>query len=168
MANITLGGNPVQTIGELPSIGSEILDFELVATDLSTKTLEDFKGNNLILNIFPSVNTGICSASVRAFNKAASSLKDTTVLCISRDLPFAQKEFCAAEGIENVVMLSDFKSGAFGKAYGLIMTSGGFDALHSRCIIVADKNGKITYTEQVPEIGQEPNYEAALSVLNNG
>jgi thiol peroxidase len=165
MASITLGGNPVKTSGELPKVGTQVSDFELVATDLSTKKLADFKGNNLILNIFPSVNTGVCSASVRQFNIEANELENTKILCISRDLPFAQKEFCAAEGIENVIMLSDYKTGAFGKAYGLIMTNGGFDALLSRCVIVADKTGKIIYTEQVPEIGQEPNYKAALEAL---
>ncbi len=165
MANITLGGNPVTTSGKLPEIGDKIKDFKLVATDLSTKTLEDFNGHHLILNIFPSVNTGVCSASVRAFNASAASLENTKVLCISRDLPFAQEQFCAAEGLENVVMLSDFKNGTFGRDYGLIMTNGIFDALLSRCIIIADKNGIVLYTEQVPEIGQEPNYEAALSAL---
>lgn len=165
MANITLGGNPVQTVGNLPEIGSKATDFQLVAVDLSTKTLKDFEGNNLILNIFPSVNTGICSASVRTFNKEAAALNNTKVLCISRDLPFSQKEFCAAEGIENVVMLSDYKTGAFGKNYGLIMINGGFDALLSRCVIIVDKNGNIVYTEQVPEIAQEPNYKAALEAL---
>lgn len=167
MASITLGGNPVQTSGALPKVGTQISDFELVSTDLTKKTLEDFKGNNLILNIFPSIGTGICSASVRQFNIEASELENTKVLCISRDLPFAQKEFCAAEGIENVVMLSDYKSGTFGKANGLIMTNGAFDALLSRSIIVVDKTGKIIYTEQVPEIAQEPNYKAALKALYN-
>ena len=165
MAKITLGGNPVDTIGNLPEIGSQLQDFELTAIDLSTKTLEDFKGHNLILNIFPSVNTGVCSASVRSFNKAASELENTKVLCISRDLPFAQEQFCAAEGLENVVMLSDYKTGEFGKNYGLIMLNGIFDALLSRSVIIADSTGKVIYTEQVPEIGQEPNYEAALNAL---
>jgi thiol peroxidase len=165
MANITLGGNPVETIGNLPEIGSQLLDFKLTAIDLSTKTLEDFKGHKLVLNIFPSVNTGVCSASVRNFNKAAAELENTKVLCISRDLPFSQEQFCAAEGLENVVMLSDYKDGAFGKNYGLIMLNGIFDALLSRSVIIADANGKVIYTEQVPEIGQEPNYEAALGAL---
>lgn len=165
MANITLGGNPVETIGNLPEVGSQIPDFNLVDLDLTTKTLNDFKGSNLILNIFPSVNTGVCSASVRQFNTEASELNNTKVLCISRDLPFAQKAFCAAEGLENVVMLSDFKTGDFGKDYGLIMTNGKFDGLLSRCVIVVNSNGKILYAEQVPEIGQEPNYKAALSAL---
>ncbi|GAA4809577.1 thiol peroxidase [Litoribaculum gwangyangense] len=165
MAQITLGGNPVETSGSLPEIGSKIPNFELVAIDLSTKTLNDYKGSNLILNIFPSVNTGICSASVRQFNTEANELENTKILCISRDLPFAQDQFCAAEGLENVVMLSDFKTGKFGKDYGLIMTSGGFDSLHSRCVIVADSKGTVLYTEQVPEIAQEPNYKAALEAL---
>ena len=167
MAQITLDGNPVTTSGDLPPVGSQLLDFELVAVDLKTKKLKDFGKSNLVFNIFPSVNTGVCSASVRTFNKEAASLNNTKVICVSRDLPFTQIKFCAAEGIENVVMLSDYKSGAFGKNYGLIMTSGIFDALLSRCIIVSDKNGVIVYTEQVPDIGQEPNYKAALESLNN-
>lgn len=167
MAIITLGGNQIETSGNLPSVGSKAPNFELVALDLSTKTLEDFKGQQLILNIFPSVNTRVCATSVREFNKKTAALNNTKVLCISRDLPFAQKEFCAAEGIENVVMLSDFKTAAFGKTYGLLITTGSFDTLLSRCIIIIDKNGTIVYTEQVPEIGQEPNYEAALKALVN-
>ena len=167
MAHITLDGIPVTTSGELPPIGSRLIDFELVETDLKTMKLKDFKGRNLIFNIFPSVNTGVCSASVRSFNKMAASLENTIVLCISRDLPFTQKKFCAAEGIENLIMLSDYKTGAFGKNYGILMTNGIFDALLSRCIIVSNKEGIITYTQQVPDIGQEPNYKAALEALNN-
>lgn len=167
MATITLGGNKIETSGNLPSVGSKAPDFELVTIDLSTKTLEDFKGNRLILNIFPSINTGVCATSVREFNKTAASLDNAKVLCISRDLPFAQKEFCAAEGIKNVVLLSDYKTGAFGKTYGLLISGGNFDALHSRCIVIIDENGTILYTEQVPEIGHEPNYEAALKALAN-
>lgn len=165
MAHITLGGNLVHTNGELPKIGSSAMDFKLVAIDLTTKTLSDFLGSKLILNIFPSVNTGVCSASVRTFNQEASELENTKVLCISRDLPFSQDQFCAAEGLENVIMLSDFKTGDFGKNYGLLMTNGGFDGLLSRCVIVLDENGIITYTEQVEEIGTEPNYKAALNAL---
>ena len=163
MASITLGGNPVITTGELPEIGSKAMGFELVAEDLSTKTLADFSGETLLLNIFPSVGTGICAASVREFNKSAAS--KVKVLCISRDLPFAQKEFCAAEGIENVVMLSDFRKAEFGKNYGLLMTNGIFEGLLSRCVIIVNEDGIITYTEQVPEIGQEPDYKAALEAL---
>ncbi|SEQ96888.1 thiol peroxidase (atypical 2-Cys peroxiredoxin) [Hyunsoonleella jejuensis] len=167
MANITLGGTPVKTSGELPSVGSQISDFELVAIDLSTKTLADFKGKKLVLNIFPSVNTGVCAASVRQFNTEASELDNTNVLCISRDLPFAQDQFCAAEGLDNVVMLSDFKTGKFGKDYGVMFVSGGFDGLLSRSIIVTDTSGKVLHTEQVPETGDEPNYKAALEALQD-
>ena len=120
---------------------------------------------NLILNIFPSVDTGVCAASVRNFNKTAADLENTKVLCISRDLPFAQNRFCGAEGIENVIMLSDFNTGQFGKDYGLEIEGGIFDGLHSRCIVVVNAEGKVIYTEQVPEIGQEPNYEATLASL---
>ncbi|GAA4974347.1 thiol peroxidase [Algibacter aquimarinus] len=165
MANITLGGTPVKTSGELPEIGSQLQDFELVAIDLSTKTLADFKGSKLVLNIFPSVNTGVCAASVRQFNTEANELENTKVLCISRDIPFAQDQFCAAEGLENVVMLSDFKTGTFGKTNGLLMASGAFEGLLSRSVIVVDADGKILYTEQVPETGEEPNYKAALEAL---
>ena len=165
MANITLGGNPVKTSGELPTVGSQILDFELVATDLSTKTLSNFEGSKLILNIFPSVNTGVCATSTRQFNTEASELENTKVLCVSRDLPFAQDQFCAAEGLENVIMLSDFKTGKFGKDYGVIMINGAFDGLLSRSVIVTDESGKVLYTEQVSETGDEPNYKAALEAL---
>ncbi|TBN04298.1 thiol peroxidase [Hyunsoonleella flava] len=165
MANITLGGNPVETIGKLPEVGSQIADFNLTAIDLSTKTLADFKGSRLILNIFPSVNTGVCAASVRQFNAEANELENTKVLCISRDLPFAQEQFCAAEGLDNVVMLSDFKTGQFGKDYGVLFTSGIFDALLSRSIVVVDESGKVLYNEQVSETGEEPNYKAALEAL---
>lgn len=165
MSSITLGGEPVITNGQLPKVGTKAPDFNLVSEDLTKKTLADFKGKKLILNIFPSVGTGVCASSVREFNKRASS--NASVLCISRDLPFAQKSFCAAEGIENVIMLSDFISGEFGKNYGLMMTNGIFDGLLSRCVIVINKDGIITYTEQVPEIGQEPNYNDALEALDN-
>ena len=165
MASITLGGNPIQTSGELPKVGTKLADFKLVKTDLSVATLEDFAGKKLVLNIFPSVDTGTCAASVRKFNESASTLENTTVLCISRDLPFAQKRFCGAEGLANVVNLSDFSEGSFGKANGLEMTDGPLAGLHSRVIIVVDENGIITYTEQVTEIADEPNYEAALALL---
>lgn len=165
MAKITLKGNEINTIGELPSVGSMAKDFKLVAVDLTTKTLEDFKGSKLILNIFPSIDTGVCAASVRNFNKLAASLDNTKVLCISRDLPFAQKRFCGAEGIENVIMLSDFKTGQFGKDYGLQILDGGLAGLNSRSIVIIDENGKITYTEQVAETTEEPNYEQALATI---
>ena len=165
MASITLGGNPIQTSGELPKIGSKIADFKLIKTDLSVASLGDFAGKKLVLNIFPSIDTGTCAASVRKFNESASTLHNTTVLCISRDLPFAQKRFCGAEGLENVVNLSDFSEGSFGKTNGLEITGGPLAGLHSRVIIVVDENGTITHTEQVAEIADEPNYEAALAVL---
>lgn len=165
MTKITLKGNALNTIGSLPAVGSKVKNFSLIASDLSSKTLADFKSQKLVMNIFPSIDTGTCAASVRNFNKDAAKLANTKVLCISRDLPFAQKRFCGAEGIENVVMLSDFNTGAFGKDYGLQMIDGALNGLHSRCVIVVDENGVVKYTEQVPEIVDEPNYEAALKSL---
>ena len=165
MASITLGGNPVHTNGELPTVGTKATDFNLVKTDLGTATLADFAGSKVVLNIFPSVDTGTCAASVRKYNEKASTLANTKVLCISRDLPFAQKRFCGAEGLENVINLSDFKDGSFGKNYGLEITDGPLAGLHSRVVIVLDENGTILHTEQVKEIADEPNYEAALAVL---
>ena len=165
MAAITLGGNPIHTAGELPKNGVQAPDFSLVKTDLSTASLADFAGNKLVLNIFPSIDTGVCATSVRTFNQKASELKNTKVLCISRDLPFAQKRFCGAEGLENVENLSDFKDGSFGKANGLEIVDGPLAGLHSRVVIVLDENGTILHTEQVSEIADEPNYEAALAVL---
>lgn len=165
MANITLGGNPIHTSGELPTVGSKSPDFTLVQNDLSTTILADFKGSKVVLNIFPSIDTGTCAASVRAFNQKASTLENTKVLCISRDLPFAQKRFCGAEGLENVINLSDFKTGKFGKDFGLEITDGPLAGLHSRAVVVLDENGVVKYTEQVAEIADEPNYEAALKVL---
>ncbi|MDR7209938.1 thiol peroxidase [Flavobacterium piscis] len=165
MASITLGGNPVHTSGELPAVGSKLADFKLVQNDLSVASLSNFAGKKLVLNIFPSVDTGTCAASVRKFNQSASGLENTTVLCISRDLPFAQKRFCGAEGLENVVNLSDFQEGSFGKTNGLEIVDGPLAGLHSRAIIVVDGDGKVLHTEQVAEIANEPNYEAALAVL---
>ncbi len=165
MATITLKGNEFQTVGNLPEVGSKMKDFTLVAGDLSKKTLADFSGSKIIFNIFPSIDTGTCAASVRAFNKTASELDNTKVLCISRDLPFAQGRFCGAEGIENVVMLSDFNSGDFGKSNGLTFANGPLEGLNSRSIIVTDESGTILYTEQVAETVDEPNYEKALNAL---
>lgn len=165
MSKITLKGNEINTSGELPAIGSIAKDFKLVAEDLSTKSLNDFKGEKLILNIFPSIDTGTCASSVRNFNKEASNLANTKVLCISRDLPFAQKRFCGAEGIENVIMLSDFKTGQFGKDYGLEILDGPLAGLNSRCVVIINEEGNIIYTEQVTETVEEPNYEKALASL---
>ena len=165
MANITLKGNPIKTSGDLPTIGETLSNFNLIGSDLANKTLNDFKGKKLVLNIFPSVDTGTCAASVRNFNQTAAELDNTLVLCISRDLPFAQNRFCGAEGIENVVMLSDFNTGQFGKDNGLEILNGPLAGLHSRCIIVTDDSGKILYTEQVAETVDEPNYEKALGSI---
>lgn len=165
MATVTLKGNSIHTSGELPKTGTKAPDFKLTTTDLDTKSLKDFSGNNIILNVFPSVDTGTCAQSVRQFNKEASSLENTKVLCISKDLPFAFSRFCGAEGLDNVISLSDFKNGNFGKTYGLDFTDGPLEGLLSRCVIVIDKNGNIVHTEQVAEIVDEPNYQAALNAL---
>ena len=165
MANITLKGNAIQTIGELPAKGTKVPDFELVKNDLSKASMKDFAGKRLVLNIFPSLDTGICAASVRRFNKEAAGLKNTQVLCISRDLPFAQARFCGTEGINNAITLSDFATGQFGKDYQLEITTGPMAHLLSRAVIVLDENQKVIYTQQIPEIVDEPNYEAALAVL---
>jgi len=165
MASITLKGHEIHTSGNLPKIGSKASDFTLVALDLSKKSLSNFKDSKLILNIFPSIDTGTCATSVRTFNKTASELKNTKVLCISRDLPFAQGRFCGAEGIKNVVMLSDFINGKFGETYGLNIINGLLEGLNSRCIVVIDENKTIIYTEQVAETVDEPNYELALNAL---
>ena len=165
MANITLGGNPINTNGELPKISSKAPDFSLVKNDLSIATLADFSGSKLVLNIFPSIDTPTCATSVRTFNAKASTTANTKVLCISRDLPFAQKRFCGTEGLENVENLSDFKTGNFGKDYGLEITDSVLAGLHSRVVLVIDENGIVKYAEQVPEIADEPNYESALAAL---
>ena len=165
MAEITLKGNAINTIGSLPKIGTKAADFKLTTVDLAKKSLSDFSGKNIILNIFPSVDTGTCATSVREFNKKAANLENTVVLCISKDLPFAQARFCGAEGIENVVMLSDFATGSFGKDYELEIADGPLANLHSRAIVIINKNGEVSYTEQVPEIVDEPNYEAALKAI---
>lgn len=165
MAAITLGGNPIHTSGELPLVGSQLADFKLVQTDLSVASLASFAGKKMVFNIFPSIDTGTCAASVRKFNETAANLDNTVVLCVSRDLPFAQKRFCGAEGLDNVVNLSDFQNGSFGKSNGLEIVDGPLAGLHSRVLIVTDVNGQILFTEQVGEIADEPNYEAALAVL---
>ncbi|RAR69973.1 thiol peroxidase [Flavobacterium aciduliphilum] len=165
MAQITLGGNPIDTVGTLPKVGVQAPDFKLIKADLSETSLADFLGSKLVLNIFPSIDTGTCAASVRAFNAKANVLENTKVLCISRDLPFAQKRFCGAEGLENVITLSDFNTGQFGKDYGLEIGNGPLTGLHSRVVVIIDEKGKITYTEQVAEIADEPNYDHALAAL---
>jgi len=167
MATVTLKGNAINTSGNLPETGTKAPEFSLTANDLSTKTLGDFAGSKVVLNIFPSVDTGTCATSVREFNKEASTLENTKVLCISRDLPFAHARFCGAEGLNDVVSLSDFKTGSFGKAYGLDFTDGPLEGLHSRSVVVLDEKGTVLYTEQVAETTEEPNYKAALEALLN-
>jgi len=165
MAKIALKGNPVNTVGELPQVGSKAKDFSLVKTDLSTTSLADFAGSKLVLNIFPSIDTSTCATSVRKFNEKASALPNTKVLCISRDLPFAMNRFCGAEGLDNVINLSDFRDASFGNEYGLTITDGPLQGLHSRAVIVLDENGVIKHTELVADIVDEPNYDNAIAAL---
>jgi thiol peroxidase len=165
MAKITLKGNAVNTIGELPKVGSKAPDFKLVKNNLSEGTLSDYKGQRLVLNIFPSLDTSTCAASVRHFNAEASKLENTSVLCISKDLPFAQARFCGAEGLNDVHNLSDFRTGQFGKDYGVEIIDGPLKGLESRAVVVVDEEGTVIYTQQVREIVDEPNYDAALAVL---
>ena len=167
MASVTLKGNAINTVGTLPATGSKAPEFELTKNDLSTVKLSDYEGSSVVLNIFPSVDTGTCAQSVRQFNQEAAELDNTIVLCISKDLPFAQARFCGAEGIANVEMLSDFKDGNFGKAYNVDFADGPLAPLHSRAVVVVDPAGKVIHTEQVSEIVDEPNYKAALEALAN-
>lgn len=165
MATVTLQGNEFHTSGSLPKVGEKAPDFALTAADLSTKTLADYKGSKVVLNIFPSIDTGTCATSVRTFNQEASELENTKVINVSHDLPFAQARFCGAEGLENVINLSDYKNGSFGKDYGLNFVDGPLETLHSRVVVVIDENGVVKYTEQVSEIVDEPNYKGALEAL---
>lgn len=165
MAQTKLGEAIVHTGGELPAVGAAAPDFTLNGADLKDVQLKDFAGKKVILNIFPSIDTRVCATSVREFNKRAASVANTTVLCISRDLPFAFSRFCAAEGIDKVVCLSDYKYPAFGEAYGVKLTDGGFAGLFARAVVVIGEDGKVKYNEMVPQIGQEPDYEAALKAL---
>ncbi|MDA3955646.1 thiol peroxidase [Oceanispirochaeta sp.] len=162
MANITLHGNPVKTIGELPGTGSKAKEFKLVKSDLEDISLSDFKGKNVILNIFPSLDTATCATSVRKFNKNAASLNNTVVICISADLPFAAGRFCTTEGLKDVYTASVFRDDNFGKDYGVLFTDGPLKGLLSRAVIVVNPDGVVTYTQQVPEIVDEPDYESAL------
>ncbi len=165
MALTKLGPNDAHTIGDLPSIGSAAPSFVLSGNDMKDVSLSEFAGKKIVLNIFPSVDTGVCAASVREFNKRAASLDNTVVLCISKDLPFAQKRFCGAEGIDRAITLSDFRGKGFGTAYGVELVDGGFAGLLARAVVVIDVAGKVKYTELVPQIGQEPNYDAALKAI---
>lgn len=164
MASVTFQGNPVATVGSLPAVGTKAPAFTLVKSDLGEVTLSELSGKNVVLNIFPSIDTGTCATSVRTFNEKASSLDNTVVICVSADLPFAAGRFCGAEGIENVITGSTFRS-EFGADYGVTFESAPLTGLLSRSVVVIDGEGKVTYTEQVAETTEEPNYEAALAAL---
>lgn len=164
MATVTLKGNPIETVGELPKVGDKAPAFNLVKDDLSELQLGDIKGR-VVLNIFPSVDTGTCAMSVRQFNTKAAALDNTTVVCVSKDLPFALSRFCGAEGLNNVVNGSAFRS-KFGEDYGVTFKTGPLTGLLSRSVVVIDENGKVTYTQQVAETADEPDYDAALKALN--
>ena len=165
MATVTLKGNKINTAGNLPKVGTKAPNFSLVETNLSSTSLAEFKGKKVVLNIFPSVDTGTCATSVREFNREAAELDNTVVLCISRDLPFALDRFCGAEGLDNVVSLSDFRERNFGKDYGVEFIDGPLLGLLSRSVVVLDESGTVKYTEQVAETVDEPNYKAALEAL---
>lgn len=164
MATVTLKGNPITTVGDLPAVGSQAPAFTLVQGDLSELNLSDLAGKRVVLNIFPSVDTPTCAMSVRAFNEKASALDNTVVVCVSADLPFAMTRFCGAEGIANVKVGSGFRSD-FGDVYGVKFDTGPLKGLMSRAVVVIDENGKVAYTEQVAETANEPDYEAALAAL---
>lgn len=164
MSTVTLKGNPIETVGELPAIASKAPEFVLVKNDLSEIRLEDYRGKKVVLNIFPSVDTGTCAMSVRTFNQKAAELENTQVLCIAMDLPFAMARFCGAEGIENVTTASGFRS-SFGKDYGVTFSTGPLAGLYSRSVVVLDENGEVLYTEQVAETTEEPDYKSALAAL---
>lgn len=165
MTKITLKGKETKTMGKLPKVGKKAPGFKLIKNDLTTASLKDFKGSKILLNITPSLDTGVCATSLRKFNEAAAGVENSVIINVSRDLPFAQARFCGAEGIEKAMTLSDFRSGKFGKKYGVTIKTGPLKGLHSRAVVVIDEKGKVLYTEQVPEITQEPNYEAALAAL---
>ena len=165
MATITLEGNDIHTVGELPAVGSDAPAFSLTNAELGSASLADYSGKKVVLNIFPSIDTGVCAESTRRFNAAASSLDNTVVLCISADLPFALSRFCGAENLNNVVTLSTFRNPEFGEAYGVRISDGALAGLMSRAVVIVDESGKVVYTEQVPEIVQEPDYDAALTRL---
>ncbi len=165
MAQITLGGTPTNTNGNLPANGSTLNDHTLTKSDMSPISLSEQKGKKVILNIFPSVDTSVCATSVRTFNEKAAAFNDTIVICVSKDLPFALARFCGAEGIENVVVASDFRDPSFAEELGLLITDGPFAGLDARAIVVLDEEGKVAYSELVPEVGQEPGYDAAIAAL---
>lgn len=165
MATVTLRGKPIHTIGELPPLGSRASDFRLTRVDLSDVTLADFTGKKKILNIVPSLDTHVCATSAKKFNERATQVENTVILTISRDLPFAQKRFCEAEKIEGVITLSDLRDRSFGKSYGVEMVDGPLAGLLARAIVVLDTSDRVVYTQLVPEIAMEPDYEQALKAV---
>lgn len=166
MAIIKLKEEDVTTSGSLPAVGSAAPDFILADVELKDVSLKSYRGKNVLMNIYPSIDTRVCAMSVREFNKRASSIESAVVLCISKDLPYAQRRFCAAEGINNVITLSDFRNTGFSKDYGVEMLNGKMAGLHARAIVVVDPSGKVTYTELVPVIGLEPDYDRAIEALS--
>ncbi len=166
MATVTLQGKPQQTSGDLPKLGSHAPDFTLTKIDLSDVRLSDYAGRTLLLNIFPSVDTGTCAMAMRRFNEEASKMANVTVLCISADLPFAQKRFCAAENLTHVHPVSVFRHADFGKQYGVLLTTGPLTGLLSRAVVILDGKSNVIYTQLVPEISAEPDYAAALAMLS--
>jgi thiol peroxidase len=166
MAKIAFKGNPIATVGDLPKVGGAAPDFSLVKTDLTAVSKKDFAGKNIVLNIFPSVDTPVCATSVRTFNKRVVAAPNTVVLCVSRDLPFAHKRFCGAEGIDKVHAVSWYRGADFGKDYGVTIVDGPLAGLFARAVVVLGADGKVKYTELVPEIAQEPNYDRALATVS--
>jgi len=165
MTTTNLKGNPIGLSGDLPQIGAQAPDFKLVKTDLSEITFSDFKGKKIILNIFPSIDTGVCAMSVRKFNQVINDLPEAVCLCVSRDLPFAHARFCGAEGLDKVVSVSDFRHQNFGKNYGIEILEGPLAGLLARAVVVLDESGKVIYTQLVTDISIEPDYAKALAVL---
>ncbi|WP_085441659.1 thiol peroxidase [Magnetofaba australis] len=165
MAQITLKGNPINTSGELPSVGSAAPEFSLTKSDLSDVSLKDFAGKKVVLNIFPSIDTAVCAASVRHFNADVDKMDGAVVLCISMDLPFAHSRFCGAEGLESVTSCSEMHKRGFAEDYGVRIVDGPLAGLMARAVVIVDESGKVIYTQQVPEIVEEPDYEAALKAL---
>lgn len=159
MAQVTFKGNPVNTNGQLPSVGEMAPDFKLVGSDLNELSLADYKGKKVVLNIFPSLDTDVCAMSVRQFNKWVSEKDNTVVLCISKDLPFAHSRFCGAEGLDNVITASDFRYNNFATDYGVLLTDSPLKGLMARAVVAINEEGKVVYTELVPEIAQEPSYD---------
>ena len=165
MAKVTFKDNPVTLAGELPAVGSQAPDFLLTGTDLADKSLKDYGGKKVILNIFPSIDTPVCAISTKKFNSEANKLSNAAILCVSQDMPFAHGRFCGAEGLEKVIPLSSLRNDDFGRKYGVRLMDGPLAGLFARAIVVLDESGKVVYTELVPDIAQEPNYDAALAAV---